>query len=149
MLNCVQKWDKSKKKSLHNLWLPKSPSIQLWGLNTTSLTHLTLSADANQLHHLQGLITKREVESDTDYVVESFIGPSPTPPLQDSSQEEQLAYQVEEVNATGATSIADPLITGAEKDDGEIVVFQREDGAFVNQVCGIGVVAVIAILFVV
>lgn len=80
-------------------------------------------------------MSKREVESDTDYVVESFIGPSPTPPLQESPQGERLAYQIEEVSPTGATSIADPLITGAEKDEGEIVVFQREDGAFVNQVC--------------
>ncbi|XP_042856046.1 uncharacterized protein LOC122242738 isoform X2 [Penaeus japonicus] len=109
------------------------PEVVIANNNNNSINNNHEDGVEYLLSPYQGLITKREVESDTDYVVESFIGPSPTPPLQDSSQEEQLAYQVEEVNATGATSIADPLITGAEKDDGEIVVFQREDGAFVNQ----------------
>nr|XP_027215343.1 uncharacterized protein LOC113808203 [Penaeus vannamei] len=109
------------------------PEVVIANNNNNSINNNHEEGVEYLLSPYQGLMSKREVESDTDYVVESFIGPSPTPPLQESPQDERLAYQIEEVSPTGATSIADPLITGAEKDEGEIVVFQREDGAFVNQ----------------
>ncbi|XP_063593678.1 uncharacterized protein LOC134770590 [Penaeus indicus] len=109
------------------------PEVVIANNNNNSINNNHEEGVEYLLSPYQGLMSKREVESDADYVVESFIGPSPTPPLQESPEDERLAYQIEEVAATGATSIADPLITGAEKDDGEIVVFQREDGAFVNQ----------------